>query len=106
MSGSLGDLGNILRQAQVMQAEMAKAKEELAEIRVEGRAGGEAVRVTVSGDGIVQDLSISKEAQAEELSMLEDLVLAAMRDALTRANNLRDERLRKVTGGLDLPGMF
>ena len=106
MSGSLGDLGSILRQAQAMQAEMKKAKEELEGMRVEGRAGGEAVKVTVGGDGTVHSISISAEAQAEERGLLEDLVLAAVRDGVGRANKLREDRLREVTGGLDLPGMF
>lgn len=106
MSGTFGDMGNLLRQAQEMHRLMEKAREELRKTVVEGSAGGGAVRVQVSGEGMLLKVEISLEAQAsQDKSLLEDLVLAAVRDGLTRATQLREERLSKISGGLSLPGM-
>lgn len=106
MSGTFGDMGNLLRQAQEMHRLMEKAREELRKTVVEGSAGGGAVRVQVSGEGMLLKVEISREAQAsQDKSLLEDLVLAAVRDGLTRATQLREERLSKISGGLSLPGM-
>ena len=106
MSG-LGDMGNLLKQAQMMQRELDRVQSELAEARVEGTAGGGAVRVVVTGEGDVAEVEISQDTvEAGDKDMLEDLVLAALRDGLTRASDLRKERMSKVTGGLNLPGMF
>ena len=107
MSGTFGDMGNLLKQAQQMQRELDRAREELRTTVVQGAAGGGTVRVEVSGEGMIQRISIKPEAVAGgDVAMLEDLVLAAVRDAITRANALRDERLARVSGGLNLPGMF
>ncbi len=106
MSG-LGDMGNLLKQAQMMQRELEKAQSELAQARVEGTAGAGAVRVAIDGDGHVVELEISAETMANaDKGMLEDLLLAALRDGIGRAQDLRKERLGKVTGGLNLPGLF
>ncbi len=105
MSG-LGDMGNLLRQAQAMQREMDKAKAEISEARVEGSAGGGVVRVEVDGDGQVLSVELSEEADLSDRAMVEDLLLAALRDGIGRATRLREERLSKVTGGLNLPGLF
>ena len=105
MSG-LGDMGNLLRQAQAMQREMDKAKAEISEARVEGSAGGGVVTVEVDGDGMVQRVTLSPEADLSDKAMVEDLMLAALRDGIGRAKRLREERLSKVTGGLNLPGLF
>ena len=105
MSG-LGDMGNLLRQAQAMQREMDKAKAEISKARVEGTAGGGVVRVEVDGDGMVHRVQLSSDADLGDRAMVEDLLLAALRDGLGRARTLREERLSKVTGGLNLPGLF
>ena len=107
MSGSFGDMGNLLKQAQKMQRELDKAREEIKNATVEGTAGGGVVRVQVSGDGQLTSLKIAPDAVAAgDVSMIEDLVLAAVRDGITRANALREERLGRVTGGLNLPGIL
>ncbi len=109
MSGTFGEMGNLLKQAQQMQRELDRAREELKAARVEGTAGGGAVRVEVSGDGMVLKVHIAPEAAEgtrRDASMLEDLVLAACRDGIQRANVLREERLSRVTGGLNLPGIL
>ena len=107
MSGSFGDMGNILRQAQEMQRELDKAREALRKTSVEGTAGGGAVRVTVTGDRHVTSVEISAEiVAAADKGMLEDLLLAAVRDGLDQAAKLEKESLGRVTGGMDLPGLF
>lgn len=106
MSGTFGDMGNLLRQAQEMHRQMEKAREELRKTQLEGSAGGGAVRVAVNGEGQVLKIEISKEAlESRDKALLEDLVLAAVRDGLTRASTLREERLSKISGGLSLPGL-
>lgn len=104
MSGTFGEMGNLLKQAQQMQRELERAREELKALRVEGRAGGDAVRVEVDGDGAVQRVSIRPEA-GTDARLLEEIVLAALRDAQSRALRLREERMGKVMGGLPLPGL-
>lgn len=105
MSGAFGDMGNLLKQAQKMQRELDKAREELRAARVEGTAGG-VVKVEFTGDGQILGVHIAPEAMTGDASMLEDLVQAAVRDALSRAATLRTELEGKVTGGFDLPGFF
>jgi DNA-binding YbaB/EbfC family protein len=104
MSGTFGEMGNLLKQAQQMQRELERAREELKKLRVEGRAGGDAVRVEVDGDGVVLKVTIRPEANTDA-RMLEEMVLAAARDAQGRAARQREERMGKVMGGLPLPGL-
>ena len=107
MTGSFGEMGNLLKQAQRMQRAMDEAREELRQTIVDGTAGGGVVRARVTGDGQVEAIEISDEAlRAGDKAMLEELVLAAVRDGIDRATRLREERLAKVTGGLNLPGLM
>lgn len=107
MSGSFGEMGNLLKQAQQMQRELDRAREELRQTVVEGSAGGGVVKVVASADGEVRALRIAPSAlQGADAGMLEDLVLAAVRDALARASSAREERLGRVTGGIQLPGFL
>jgi len=107
MSSSFGEMGNLLKQAQKMQRAMDEAREELRDARVEGTAGGGAVRVEVTGDGRVEKVALTDEVVASgDRAMLEELLLAALRDGLTKASRMSEERLSKVTGGLNLPGLF
>jgi DNA-binding YbaB/EbfC family protein len=100
-------MGNLLKQAQQMQRELDRAREELRTAVVHGSAGGGAVKVEVSGDGQLNRITIAREAlDGGDKALLEDLVLAAVRDGITRANALREERLARVSGGLNLPGIF
>ena len=105
MTGSFGDMGNLLKQAQRMQAAMNEAREELDAKELVGSSGGGAVGITVTANGDVKGVRISDEAlKAGEGSLLEELILAAVQDALNQARRTREERLSKVTGGLNLPG--
>jgi len=107
MSGTFGEMGNLLKQAQQMQRELDRAREEISRARVEGTAGGGAVRADVTGDGMLLKVHIQPELAASgDASLIEDAVLAAVRDGLQRAATLRDERMAKVTGGLNLPGIL
>lgn len=107
MSGSLGDMGSLLRQAQQMQRELDRVREELRRSVVEGTSGGGAVRVEITGDRRVQSVQISDEAFAgQDKALLEDLLLAALRDGLTKAEALAEESMGRVTGGMNLPGLF
>lgn len=103
MSGTFGEMGNLLKQAQQMQREIDRAREELKKARIEGSAGG-GVRVEVDGEGSIARVSIQPEAAAD-VRLLEEMVLYALRDAQARAAKMRDERLGKVMGGLPLPGL-
>jgi DNA-binding YbaB/EbfC family protein len=104
--GGLGDMGSILRQAQKMQKQMARVQEELKERVVEGTAGGGVVKVHVNCSGEVLSIKIDPEVvDPEDVSMLEDLLLAAISQAMRQANEIKEQELGRVTGGLGIPGM-
>ncbi|KQC35211.1 YbaB/EbfC family nucleoid-associated protein [Frankia sp. ACN1ag] len=105
-AGGGAHLGQILQQAQKMQAALLSAQEELASARVDGTAGGGLVRATVNGGGELVDLTISPEAvDPEDTETLADLILAAVRDATTNAHRLAAERMGSLTGGLGASGL-
>jgi nucleoid-associated protein EbfC len=99
-------LNQMMRQMQKMQSDMAAAQDALAAAIVEGSAGGGMVKATVSGSGELQSVSISPDVvDPEDVEMLEDLVVAAVSDALRRAQELQAEKMGAVTGGMDLGGL-
>lgn len=101
------NMNQMMRQVKKMQEQMEKAQEELANKTVEGTAGGGAVTVTVTGQKKVVGVSIQPEAvDPDDIEMLEDLVLAAVTDALNQADELVAQDLGKFTGGLNIPGLF
>lgn len=101
------NLGSLMKQAQKMQQEMQKIQDELAQEEVIGESAGSGVKVVANGQGEVLRVIIPKEVvNPEEVEMLEDLVLMAVRDALKRAKDLMEERMSKLTGGIKLPGLF
>jgi nucleoid-associated protein EbfC len=103
------DMNKMLQQVQQMQADMAKAQEELANERVEASVGGGMVTVTASGSGEVVGIKISPEAiDPDDPETLEDLVLAGVNEALRNAQDLAQSKLGGVAGdlkGLGLPGL-
>jgi len=100
------NFGDIQKLAQKMQADMAKAQEELGAMTVEGSAGGGAVVVVMTGAQECKGVRIKKEAvDPEDVETLEDLVRAATADALTKSKQLAADKLGGLTGGLKLPGM-
>lgn len=100
------DMGKLMKQAQKMQEAMVKAQEELAQQVVEGTAGGGVVTVTATGGMEVKGIKIKPEAvDPDDIETLEDLVLAAVKDALGKANQLAQSQMGGITGGMKLPGM-
>lgn len=96
----------IMRQAQELQAKLAKAQQELANITVEASSGGGAVKITINGQQKIQSLKISPEAiNPDDVEMLEDLVLTAVNEAIAKSQELAAQRLGKLTGGLKIPGL-
>lgn len=96
----------MLKQVQKMQADMQKTQEELKTMTVEATAGGGVITVIASGDQDIQKIKIKPEAvDPDDVEMLEDLVLAAVNEALRKAQDLAAEEMKKATGGLNVPGM-
>jgi DNA-binding YbaB/EbfC family protein len=103
----MGNMGKLMKQAQEMQARMAKVQEELAEMEVTGTAGGGTVTVRMNGRQEVIGISIQPEAvDPEEVQLLEDTILAACSEARKQAKELAEAEMSKITGGLPLPGLF
>ncbi len=98
-----GQMAGLMRQAQQMQENLKKAQDALAEIMVEGAAGGSLVKVTMSCKHDVKRVEIDPSLLAEDKDMLEDLVAAAFNDALRKAEATAQEKMSSVTAGLPLP---
>jgi len=94
---------NMMKQAQKQLAKLQKIQEELETLTVEGTAGGGAVKVTMTGKQIVESVVIEPEA-AEEVELLQDMVLAAVNDAANKAQELAAQKMAVVTGGMNIPG--
>ena len=104
---NLKGLGDLMKQAQQMQAEMARLQEEAGARRVEGSAGGGLVTVVANGRGDLVSVRIDPEAAAEDREMLQDLIVAAANDALRKARDLVSQEMGRMVGGLGLPpGLF
>ena len=101
------DLGDLMKQAQRMKAEMDRIQAEAATKTVEGSAGGGMVTVVANGKGEILSVRIDPEvARGEDQEMLQDLVTAAANDALRKARELLAQEVSRVAGGLGLPGLF
>ena len=97
-------MGKLMKQAQQMQAKMAEVQEEMKEMRCEGQSGGGAVRVVINGNNEVLEIEISPDVvDPEDVDMLQDLILAAIRAARQESDNQQQEAMKKVTGGMGLP---
>lgn len=100
------DMNKMFKQVQKMQAEMQRIQAELAEKEVEGTAGGGMVKVTANGKMEIVAVKIDKEVvDPEDIEMLEDLVTAAVNQALENAQKMQAEGMAQITGGMQLPGM-
>ncbi|HUC60768.1 MAG TPA: YbaB/EbfC family nucleoid-associated protein [Alphaproteobacteria bacterium] len=98
------NLGQLMKQAQEMQSRMQELQARLAEVEIEGAAGGGLVRAIVSGKGELKRLKIDPSlAVAQEIEVLEDLVIAAVGDAKAKVDAHAAEEMQKLTGGLSLP---
>lgn len=101
-----GGLGNLMKQAQQMQANLAKAQEELANLEVEGKAGGGMVKVVMTGRHDVRRVNIDPSLMEEDKEMLEDLLAAAVNDAVRELEKVTKDKMAGVTGGMEMPPGF
>jgi len=100
-------LGNIMKQAQQMQAKIARMQQELETKEVEATAGGGMVTARVNGKQELLSLTIEKTVvDPEDVEMLQDLVLAAVNEAIKQSQEMIKEEMGKVTGGMNIPGIF
>ncbi len=99
--GMPGNMSNLMKQAQRMQRQMEEASKEIEEQEVTATAGGGAVEVTVSGKKEITKITLSEEVvDPEDIEMLEDLIMAAANEALRKMEDLSQESMAKITGGL------
>lgn len=100
------DMGKLMKQAQKMQEAMMKMQEDLSSQSVDGTAGGGAVTITMSGAMEVTAVKIKQEAvDPDDVETLEDLVLAAIKDAKSKVDALSQSQMGSITGGMKIPGM-
>lgn len=103
----MANIGKLMKQAQEMQAKMAKLQEELAHLEVEGSSGGGMVKVKMNGQQEVLSVELDPEVFGDgDKEMLEDLIVAAVNEARRQALDLAKEEMSKLTGGMPLPGLF
>jgi len=104
--GIMGGMGGMMKQAQKMQDRILKVQEEMAEKTVEASAGGGMVTVIASGSQEIVSIKVEKEVvDPDDVEMLEDLVLAAVNDALKKSQQMVAEEMQKITGGMNIPGL-
>ncbi|MFO7750735.1 MAG: YbaB/EbfC family nucleoid-associated protein [Desulfobacteraceae bacterium] len=100
------NMGGMMKQAQKMQKKMMKMQEELATQTVEASAGGGMVKVVANGGQKIESITLEKEiVDPEDVEMLQDLVMAAVNDALNKSQEMVSGEMSKITGGMNLPGM-
>ncbi len=101
------NMGNLMKQAQKLQSKMLKMQDELADRTVEAAAGGGMVKVVANGRQQILSIEIEKEVvDPDDVEMLQDLVLAAVNDALVKSQEMVSEEMGKLTGGMNIPGMM
>ena len=106
-SGGAGNMNQMLKQAQKMQQEMMRAQQELEEREIEATSGGGAVTVKISGKKELTDITISPEVvDPDDIDMLQDLIIAAVNEAMRKADEESSREMSKLTGGLNIPGLF
>ncbi|RIL10858.1 MAG: YbaB/EbfC family nucleoid-associated protein [Proteobacteria bacterium] len=106
-SGMPGNLQGLVKQAQKLQEQMQKAQEEADNFSADGSAGGGMVKVTANGKGEIAAVTIDPQvASPGEIEMLQDLIVAACNEAIRKVQEERKEKLSKITGGMNIPGLF
>lgn len=107
MKGMPGGMAQLMKQANQMQMKMKKAQEELAKAEYEATSGGGAVKVKVNGDHMITSLTIDPEVlKAGDVEMLQDMILSATNEAVKTARDTSSKEMEKITGGMNIPGMF
>lgn len=101
------DMKKMMKQAQRMQAELAKAQDEIKDMEYEATAGGGMVKVVATGDMAIKSIVIDPEAvDPEDVEMLQDMVVAAVNEAMRKAEAEASQNMSRLTGGLNLGGLF
>ena len=104
---SKGGMGNLMKMAQQAQKQMAQLQEELAEKTIEAGAGGGMVTATVNGKQELISIRIEKDVvDPQDVEMLQDLIVAAVNEALRKAQEMISGEMNKITGGMNIPGLF
>ena len=107
MGMGMGNANNMIKQAQKMQQEMLKAQEEMENSDFEASSGGGAVTVKMTGKKELTEVIIKPEAcDPDDVEMLQDLILTAVNDALSKVDEANNAKMSKLTGGLNIPGLF
>ena len=105
--GRGNSMQNLIRQANQMQAKMKKLQDELSEKEYQSTSGGGAIQVTIRGENTLAALTIDPEIFKEgDAEMLQDMIVTAVNDALTTAKKDQEEEMAKVTGNMNIPGLF
>ena len=100
-------MGNMMKQAQKLQSKMLKMQEELADKTVEASSGGGMIKVVANGKQQIVSIQIEQEVvDPEDVDMLQDLILAAVNEALTKSQEMVAAEMSKLTGGLNIPGIM
>jgi len=99
-----GGIGNMMKQAQKMQADMQKAQEEIANMEVEGQSGGGMVKVVMNGRHEVRRVELDDSLMGDDKEMIEDLLAAAVNDAVRRIEQQSTDKMSGITSGMNLPG--
>ena len=99
-----GAMGNLMKQAQKMQEDMQKAQQEVANMEVEGQAGGGMVKVVMNGRHEIRRVELDDSLMGDDKEMVEDLLAAAVNDAVRRVEQQTQEKMAGITAGLNLPG--
>ena len=103
----MGNMQKMMKQVQKMQTDMAKMQEELADKLVETTAGGGTIKVVANGKQEIVEIKIKPEViDPEDPEMLEDLITAAVNEALRKSQELSSQEMAKITGGIKMPGLF
>lgn len=102
-----GNMNNLLKQAQRLQKQMEDTKAEIEARNVEATAGGGAVKAVVNGKKQLIDIEIKREVvDPDDVEMLQDLIMAAINEAINKAEQMMNEEMAKLTGGFNMPGLF
>lgn len=107
MGMGMGNMNNMIKQAQKMQQDMVKMQEELEAAEFEAAAGGGAVTVKMSGKKELTEIKINPDAvDPDDVETLEDMILVAVNDVIKKIDKQNQEKMSKMTGGMNIPGLF
>jgi DNA-binding YbaB/EbfC family protein len=105
--GGMPNMNNMLKQAQKMQQEMQKIQEEIDKMEFEVSVGGGAINVKITGKKEIKEIALKPEVvDPDDIEMLSDLLVAAVNEAIRKADEASSAAMKKVTGGMGMPGMF